>query len=55
MRANDAVTDAEAEAGAFGGLFGGVKGIEDALGVGNAGAVVGDGDFDVLVASAACE
>ena len=44
--ADDAVTDAEAEAGSFGGLLGGEEGVEDALGIGDAGAVVGDGDFD---------
>src|SRR5450755_1493341 len=50
--ANDSVADAQAQAGALGGLFGGVEGIEDAFGIWNSGAVVGDGDFDVLVTAA---
>ena len=37
---------------ALGGLFGGVEGVEDALGVGQPGAVVGDGHLDVLFAAA---
>src|SRR6266403_509176 len=48
---DDAIANAEAQARAFRGLFCGVKGVEDTLGVRNAGAVVGDGNFDVLFVS----
>src|SRR4029077_12319016 len=49
--ADDAIANAQAQARAFRGLFCGVEGIEDTLGVRHAGAVVGDGDFDVLFVS----
>ena len=52
MRAHDSVANAQAQSRAFGGLFGGVKGIEDAFGIGDAGAVVADGHFDGFVRGA---
>src|SRR5579863_4637563 len=52
MSADDSIANAEAEARALGGLFGGVKRIEDALGVWDAGTVVGDSYFDVLIVAA---
>ena len=39
---HDAVADAESEAGAFAHALGGVEGIEDALGIFDSGAVVGE-------------
>ena len=55
MRADDAVADAESQAGTFAGLFGGEEGIEDAFGIGDAGAVVHEGDFDVILGTAGAD
>src|SRR5262249_54258815 len=50
VRAHDPVTDAQAKPGAFARLLCGVERIENALGVNNALAVVGDRDLDCLTA-----
>jgi hypothetical protein len=43
---HNAIADAEAKAGSLADLFGGEEGIENAIGVGNAVAVVAEGNFD---------
>jgi len=45
MLLHDAVADAEAEAGSLANLFGGEEGIENLIGVGDAVAVIAEGDF----------
>ena len=52
MFLDDAITDAQAEAGAFADFFGGEEGIEDAVGVGDAVAVIAERDFHETVAAA---
>ena len=49
MCTDDAVADAQAQSGTFSGLLGGEEGIEDALRIGYASAVVGEGDFDEII------
>ncbi len=48
MLLHNAVADAEAEAGSLANLFGGEEGIEDAIGMGDAVAIVAKRDFDCV-------
>src|SRR5882757_1758857 len=50
MGAHDAVANAQAESSAFAGLLGGVKRIEDALRIGDPGAVIRNGHFNGIAA-----
>ena len=46
MLLHDAIADAEAEAGSLANLFGGEEGIEDAIGMRDAVAIIAERNFD---------
>src|SRR5712672_4777090 len=48
--ANDAVANTQAESSAFTSLLGGVKGVENPLGIGDSGSVLGNGHFNRIAA-----
>src|ERR1035438_7909848 len=51
--ADDAIADAQSQSGSLANVFGREKGIEDAVGVGDAGTVIAERDFDVAAAARA--